>query len=140
MTADIWRCLAIAFFVSSMVCQSAVAMAESKSLNGRWRAEDIRRGGVIDRIRTILEINANGAVSGTGGCNRFTGRASIAGKKITFGSVASTRMACTPAVMDQEGKFFAALDDVRAWRIDTTRHKLVLLDGNGNPVIVLARM
>jgi putative lipoprotein len=120
------------------VYQSFVAVAEPQSLNGRWLAEDIRRGG--DRVQTTLEINANGAISGTGGCNRFTGRASIAGRRITFGSIASTRMACSPAVMNQEGKFFAALGDVRAWRIDATRRKLQILDGSGNPVIVFARI
>src|SRR5262245_43341121 len=136
MNADVRQCLAIALYVSSMVVQSVVAMAEAKSLNGRWLAEDIHHGGVIDRVQTMLEINTNGAISGTGGCNRFTGRASIAGKKITFGPIASTKMACTPAVMNQEGKFFSALGDVRTWRIDAARHKLLLLDGNGNPVIV----
>jgi putative lipoprotein len=140
MSADVSRYLAIAVFVLSMVYQSVAAGAEPKSLNGRWLAEDIRRGGVIDRIQTILEINADSSVSGTGGCNRFTGRVSIAGKRITFGPIASTRMACTPAVMNQEGEFFMALRDVRAWRIDAVRHKLLLLDGNGNPVITLARM
>jgi len=140
MNAAIWRCSQFAVFVSSMLCQSVVAMAEPKSLIGRWLVEDIRRGGVIDRVQTTLDINASGAIGGTGGCNRFTGRASIAGRRITFGPVASTRMACTPAVMNQEAKFFAALGDVRAWRNDAARHKLLLLDGNGNPVIVLARI
>jgi putative lipoprotein len=140
MSAHVWRCLATAVFISSLVHHSVTAIAEPKSLNGRWLAEDIRRGAVIDRVQTILEINTNGAVSGTGGCNRFTGRASIASKRITFGPIASTRMACTPAVMNQEGNFFAALGVVRAWRIDTVRHKLLLLDGNGNPVVVLARI
>lgn len=106
MSAVVYRCLAIAVFVLLMLCQSVVAMAAPKSLNGRWLVEDIRRGGVIDRVQTILEINANGSISGAGGCNRFTGRASIAGRRITFGPIASTRMACTPAVMNQEGKFF----------------------------------
>ena len=106
---------------------------------GRWLAEDIRLGGVIDRLQTVLEIAADGAVTGTGGCNRMSGRASISGDRITFGPIASTKMACAPAVMDQEGKFLAALRDVRTWRIDPT-HKLTLLDAAGNRIIVLAGM
>jgi putative lipoprotein len=137
---NVKRCLAIALFASSMVCQSVAAMANPKSLNGRWLAEDIRRGGVIDGVQTMLEFNANSAISGIGGCNRFTGKVSVAGKNITFGPITSTRMACSSAVMYQEGKFFAALGDVRAWRIEATRRKLLLLDGNGNPLIVLARI
>lgn len=67
---------------------------------GRWLAEDIRQGGVIDRLQTVLEIAADGRVSGTGGCNRISGKATISGDRIAFGPVASTFMACTPAVMN----------------------------------------
>lgn len=108
--------------------------------DGRWLAEDIRQGGVIDRLQTVLEIATDGTITGTGGCNRMSGRATISGDKITFGPIASTKMACTPAAMNQEAKFFAALRDVRTWRIDPTRQKLALLDSDRKPVIVLAQM
>ena len=107
---------------------------------GRWLAEDIRGGGVIDRLQTVLEIDANGKVSGTGGCNRMTGRATVSGESLTFSPIASTEMACSPAVMNQEQKFFAALEDVRAWRVDPTRRKLVLLSTDERPLITFARM
>ena len=109
-------------------------------LQGRWLAEDIRQGGVIDRLQTVLEIGADGAISGTGGCNRMAGKATITGDAIAFGPLASTNMACTPAAMDQEAKFFAALRDVRTWRIDPLRRKLALLGADGKPLIVFARM
>ncbi|WP_018185089.1 YbaY family lipoprotein [Kaistia granuli] len=107
---------------------------------GRWLAEDIRRGGVIDYLQTVLEIGPNGRVSGTGGCNRMSGQAKIAGDTIRFGAIASTRMACTPAAMNQERKFIAALEDVRRWRVDPARGKLILLDGRGNSIVVLSRL
>ena len=107
---------------------------------GRWLAEDIRGGGVIDRLQTILEIAPDGAVSGTGGCNRMMGKASIVNDVITFGQIASTQMACTPAAMNQERKFFDALRDVRGWRADPMRRKLILLAADGTPIVVLARM
>lgn len=106
---------------------------------GRWLAEDIRGGGVIDRLQTVLEIAADGAVSGTGGCNRMSGKAAIAGENITFGSIAATSMACVPAAMNQEAKFFATLRDVRKWRADPVRQKLALLDEGENTLMVLAR-
>lgn len=109
-------------------------------LQGKWLAEDIRQGGVLDRLQTVLEIGADGAVSGTGGCNRMAGKATILGDAITFGPLASTNMACTPAAMDQEAKFFAALRDARTWRIDPLRRKLALLSADGKPLIVFARM
>src|SRR5262245_48511789 len=69
---------------------------------GRWLAENIRGGGVIDRLQTILELGADGAISGTGGCNVMRGKATISGDTIAFGPIASTRKACSPAVMNQE--------------------------------------
>lgn len=107
---------------------------------GRWLAEDVDGGGVIDRLQTILEIAEDGAVSGTGGCNRMIGKATIAGNALTFGTIASTQMACTPAAMAQERKFFDALEKVRSWRVDIQRRKLTLLDAQGKPLVVFARM
>ncbi|WP_439574273.1 META domain-containing protein [Phreatobacter sp.] len=106
---------------------------------GRWLAEDIRGGGVVDRIQTVLDIAGDGRVSGSGGCNRIAGQARIEGPAISFSQMASTRMACPPAVMDQEMKFLSALGEVRRWRIDGPRRKLILEDGNGAVLVVLAR-
>ena len=41
-----------------------------------------------------LVLQADGSLSGTDGCNRLSGTWSTAGKTVTFGEVASTRMAC----------------------------------------------
>ena len=106
---------------------------------GRWLAEDIRGGGVIDRLQTVLEIAEDGTITGTGGCNRMSGKATISDDGIVFGPIAATSMACTPAAMDQESKFFEALGHVRKWRVDPARRKLALLDEGGSTLIVLAR-
>ncbi len=107
---------------------------------GRWLAEDIRGGGVMDYLQTELVIRRDGGVSGSGGCNTIGGSAKIRGDSIRFGQIVSTMMACTPAAMNQERKFLDALKDVRSWRIDGPRQKLILSDGRGRPIVVLARM
>jgi putative lipoprotein len=107
---------------------------------GRWLAEDIRGAGVIDHLQTILDIAADGTISGSGGCNTMRGKATISGDSIAFGPIASTRRACPVAVMDQESRFFFALRDARTWRLDPIRRKLALLDAAGRPVVVFARM
>lgn len=120
---------------------SAPAPAPAQQgLAGRWLAEDIGGGGVIDRLQTVLEIAPDGQVSGSGGCNRIGGRASIRGQSISFGRLVSTNMACVPAAMNQEHKFLTTLETVRRWRIDAARGKLILIGRNGRPVMVLARM
>jgi len=125
-----------------LAAMSAAGFAQTPSGNpaGRWLAENIRGGGVIDRLQTILELGTDGAVSGTGGCNIMSGRARISGDTIGFGPIASTRKACSPAVMNQEAGFFSALEDARTWQLDRVRRKLILLDMNGRAVLVFAQM
>lgn len=107
---------------------------------GRWLAEDIGGGGVVDRLQTVLEIAADGSISGFGGCNRMTGKAVISGNSITFGPIASTKMACTPAAMDQEKRFFATLNKARSWTVHAGMRKLALLDADGKPLATFAQM
>lgn len=74
---------------------------------------------------------ADGRVSGSGGCNRLTGRYELDGEKLTFGNIASTQMAC-PAAMDLEREFLAALKRVRKARV--LGQQLQLFDVAGEPV------
>lgn len=116
------------------------AQSGPKGPSGRWLAEDINGRGVIDNAQSVLEIAPNGAISGRGGCNGMGGKAVITGSRIRVGQIVSTQMACAPAVMDQEGKFIAALRAARSWRIDTARNKLLLLDARGRPALVFSHM
>ena len=125
----------------AVLLHGSAAMAASPTApTGHWLAEDIRGGGVIDRLQSVLEIADDGSISGTGGCNRMMGKARITGAAISFSPIATTRMACSPAVMDQERKFLSALEAVRSWRIDPVRRKLVLLGARGETLVVLTRM
>jgi heat shock protein HslJ len=95
---------------------------------------------VIDDLQSAIEIAADGKVTGSGGCNRISGRAEVQGERITFGPMISTKMACPPAIMDQESKFLAALGDVQRFKVDAQKGKLILFNGAGRPILVLARM
>lgn len=112
---------------------------EASDPSGKWLAESIRQGGVIDNLQSVIEIARDGKVTGSGGCNRISGKAEISGGHISFGPMISTKMACAPAVMNQESKFLAALSEVRHWRIDEPRGKLILLDARKSEVLLLAR-
>jgi len=73
-------------------------------------------------------------VSGSGGCNRLSGGYELKGEQLTFGQMASTRMAC-PSGMETEQKFLAALRQVKKWRI--AGRQLELMDDSGAMVAVL---
>ena len=85
------------------------AQAQESKLVGMWLVEDIGGAGVIDNAQTTIGFEANGAVLGSGGCNRYRTRAKIGKARLTFSPAASTKKACVPALMDQETRFFAAL-------------------------------
>lgn len=73
-------------------------------------------------------------VTGFGGCNKLTGTYKLNGGELTFGKIASTKMACSQG-MDIELAFFKVLDQVRKWEI--LGEHLELYDEVGN---LLARL
>lgn len=114
--------------------------AAADSPVGRWLAEDILGGGVIDNAQTTLEIAEDGQVSGRGGCNSYGSTASIEGEKLTLSPVVATQMACPEALMNQEQKYFDALGRVAAFRLVPAEQKLLLLDADGETLVRLAAM
>ena len=103
-----------------------------------WLVEDIRGGGVVDRAQTTIGFDERGGVHGSSGCNQFNGAAEVAGETLSFGPLAATRRACAEALMDQESKFFAALDAVKGYRFDGPF--LLLTDAAGDPLMRLTRL
>lgn len=114
------------------------APRENLTLFREWQAEDIASGGVIDRVPVTLRVEQNGSVSGSAGCNRYMGQATIDGDKITFGKLGSTMMACDEARMNQERKFHDTLAKVKTFRIDSAEQKLFLADETGTDVFTFS--
>lgn len=113
--------------------------SSEKKWVGKWLAEDISGGGVIDNAQSTLEITEEGAVSGSTAVNRYSGKAKIVGQKMEFGPLAMTRRAGPPALMDQESKFNKALASVVSFRIEDTG-LLYLLDATGKEVLRFSKM
>ena len=83
---------------------------QRSSLEGsRWLLENIGGKKVLDNAQATLEFTVPGRVSGRGSCNRISGPVTVEGSAIRFGPLISTRMACTPAVNEQEVKYLSAL-------------------------------
>jgi len=120
-----------------MVRKSAENVA-AVSIEGKdWLAEDILGGGVIDDAETTLTVTADGAASGSGGCNRYFSKTAISGRNISFAEIGSTYMQCPPALMNQERRFLDALSKTRSYKMETG--KLVLVDENGEELATLAQ-
>jgi putative lipoprotein len=109
--------------------------AQSPLIGTSWLAEDIGDRGVIDNAQTTITFDGGGGVAGSGGCNRYFGPVTIEGSTISFGDLGATSMACVPALMDQEQKFFDALAASRSYRFDDPGNKLVFLGEDGTTLV-----
>jgi heat shock protein HslJ len=100
-----------------------------------WHAVNYNngRGGLVSLV-TGTEITARfegGRLSGSAGCNTYTGSFTLAGEAIRIAPPASTRLFCAaPAgVMEQEAAYLAALPTAQRYRIEGDRLTLQRNDG-----------
>jgi heat shock protein HslJ len=109
-------------------------------IEGSWEVTSFNNGSAIVSVAlgsTItMEFDADGQVSGNGGCNQYSGGYSVDGSSISIGPLRSTMMACPDeAVGTQEAQFLAALDMVETWSL--AGDELTLL-GTGETILVTA--
>lgn len=74
-----------------------------------WLLQELGGRNVLDDPKSTLGFRTEGRIAGLGGCNAFSGTATITGDRIAVGPLAGTKMACPPDVMDQEARFLDAL-------------------------------
>ncbi|MEQ8207096.1 MAG: META domain-containing protein [Woeseia sp.] len=83
-----------------------------------WQVEDIDKGGIIDSSHITMQMSPEGRASGSTGCNRYFGTLTVGQTSFEVSGAGSTRMACAPAIMQQETRFLQALQDVRRYKMD----------------------
>lgn len=66
----------------------------------------------------VTLVFADGRFNGSGGCNAFSAEYTTAGDSLVVGEIASSLMACEPAIEDQEARLFAALKQAASFTID----------------------
>ena len=103
-----------------------------------WEVEEIAGQPVIDRAQTALRFDMNGGVSGSTGCNTFTGNVTTETHRLTFSPLATTRRACEPELMAQEQRFLNAIRAAQSFSIDETGG-LRLLGSDGHRLMRLSR-
>ena len=98
-----------------------------------WTLSSISSGDVVTSVISGTEITAvfstDNTVSGSAGCNGFSGRYSQAGDSLSFSPLATTRMACKKYVMAQERVFLNAMSGVRSYAIEG--RQLTVFDASG---------
>lgn len=77
--------------------------------NTSWTIIMLNQLPALDSVKTEVRFQ-NGRVSGTAGCNRFTGSYSHNSNVVTFDAISTTKMRCPEKQMVQEAAFLALLN------------------------------
>lgn len=101
-----------------------------------WRVTGYHNGrqavtSVLADTELSMLFAADGRVSGSAGCNRYTAGYSVEGTALRIGPAAATRRMCaSPAgIMEQEQQFLKALETVATMRREGDRLELRTADG-----------
>jgi len=109
--------LAAALLVASMAFAACTSSSPSDLPGSHWTVTSINGKTTEAEGTPTIEFGSDGAVAGTTGCNRYSGKVAVDGDKITFQGIASTLIGCDDALGTQEQAFLAALDDAATWGI-----------------------
>jgi heat shock protein HslJ len=82
---------------------------------------------VINGSNPTAKFGTDGSLSGTTGCNNFTGSYQTKGDTITISPLATTRKACPADLTDQEAGILAAFQT--ATRFEVTKGRATLFNG-----------
>lgn len=110
---------------------------QSQALAGTsWRVTGYNNGrqavvSVLADTQLTVAFAADGRVSGSAGCNNFTGTYTASGSSLQFGPAATTRKMCArpEGVMAQEQQFLKALETVATIRHEGDQAELRTADG-----------
>lgn len=96
-------------------------------------AQAVSTSVALEQSKPTLRIGDDGAVTGSTGCNRITGHATVSGSPaiIEFGPLATTRMACAPEVAEIEQAVLRVLKGTVQTAVDSDQLTLSGADGNG---------
>jgi len=120
----------LALSACAKVAKNVKAQSPLATLAGsEWGPED------AGEVEQFVAFKMGGEVIGHGGCNRFFGSYTQDGNTLTFGPLASTKMACPN--LKQEQDFMSALQSARS--VEATHMHLILKGEDGTPVLTLRR-
>ncbi len=130
----------LAIAATAMVACSSAGGGTGGTLDGvTWALSQYSANGTMTDVPEIVLVDATfdkaaSTVSGSGGCNRYTGPYTAAGSKLTFGPIASTQMACIGVASGVESAYFANL--AAAATYTATSEALTVYDAKGASILV----
>lgn len=98
-----------------------------------WVVEDLAGAGIIDSSRMTIEFFDENRLAGLASCNHYGGQYELTAEGVSFDYMFATKMACAPALMNQEQRFLELMSRVKLASIG--RHgELVLTTSTGEEI------
>lgn len=94
------------------------ASAEADRIVGSWDLVEMGRTADFAHLVPTIEFSADGTVSGFAACNTFNGTYELDATTLSFGPLATTKMACQRPASAVEADYLAALGGVTGWAIE----------------------
>lgn len=94
-----------------------------------WLLTELVGKAPVAETAISAQFGTDGTLSGSAGCNQYTGKYTTSGSSITISNLANTAMACDQPVMDQETAYLKALGDAKSYSVNG--NSLTLLGGGG---------
>lgn len=107
-------------------------------VNGQPVDASINATALFTPANSPLANGAENVVSGSGGCNDFTGPYSVEGNTISAGPFAATAMACDEPVMQVEQAFMSGLEKAQSY--ETLMSQLTITTADGSLIFYADRM
>lgn len=115
-------------------CTSAAGAPSGGTLTGQvWALTDLAGKAPLQDTGITIQFGTDGTVSGSSGCNQYSGTYTASGSSLTIDTpLASTMMMCAEPVMVQETAYQTALAGVKTY---TVKGDKLTLFGLNNVVI-----
>lgn len=110
---------------------------DGSSLTGsEWILTALEAQPVIAEAPITVAFTDELEVGGTAGCNTYSGSYEVDGDTISFGLMATTRVACPQPIMEQEASYLAVLDRTQTYAV--TGDVLTLYGPGGQELAIFA--
>jgi heat shock protein HslJ len=130
LTPRIVSCIALASGLAAAACASMSPAALSSDLAGtRWLVSLID-GRPSQARQASITFAPEDRITGTAGCNRFTGVYEAAGGSIDVRALGRTEMACAAPVMRDEEALLEVLDNAQRYTRQGERLVITAQDGS----------
>ena len=127
--------LALLLVLASLAgCSSSAGSPSGGTLTGQvWALTSLAGKAPLKDTGITIQFNTEGTVSGSSGCNQYSGTYTASGSSLTIDTpLASTMMMCAQPVMVQENAYQAALATVKAYTV--SGDKLTLYGPNNTEI------